>query len=412
MKSNGHDQPREVRIRRSGLAWGLFGLTLLVMTAGVVFGIRYGSSINEVPDHEAIGAGLYVGLLLFSVPGLFLSLRRPSHPIGWLLLGFALAWSALGAGADYSAAGALTSHGPLPGMEWTALIASTAWVFGFLFLGLVIFLFPTGAPPSRRWRWVVPTGFIATGLIVAATTLHPGLDPDSAIENPLGWQGGATILDNVLSFGFGLQYLAAAGVAVSMIVRYRNSRGIERQQLTFLTFAVSLAALISILLSVRDRFDIGSNSGWGFEVLQFVGLVAAGFIPVAIVVAIMKYGLYDLGRIVNRTIVYSILILILGLLYSAAVFATSEILSFGDGNVGVAASTLLVAALFSPARKRIQQFVNRRLYRSTYDSADLLEQFQRSLRNVVDSDEIGGQLVAIVERTFHPEAIGVWVNDE
>lgn len=412
MKPKGHDPPRRARIRGSGLAWALFGLTLLVMVVGVLFSVRYGGSINEVPGREAIGAGLYAGLLLFSIPGLFLCRRKPSHPIGWLLLGFALSWSVLGVAADYTQAGVFTPHGPLPGMEWIALIANSAWVFGFLFFGLIVFLFPTGAPPSPPWRWVIPAGLATTAVIVLANTLHPGLDPDVAIENPVAWQGGAGVLDTILAIGFGLEYIVAGCVVLSIVIRYRRARGVERQQLAFLTFAVSLAVLISITLSVRDALDIGSNSGWLFEIIQLAGLAAAGFIPVAIVVAIMKYGLYDLGRIVNRTIVYFTLILILGVVYSAAVFATSELFSLGDGNVGVAASTLLVAALFSPARKRIQQFVNRRLYRSSYNPADLLEQFQRSLRNVVDSDEIRGQLVAIVERTFHPEAIGVWVNEE
>jgi hypothetical protein len=258
---------------------------------------------------------------------------------------------------------------------------------------------------------VIPTGLAATGLIVVATTLHPNLDPDIAIENPLGWQGGAALLDLVLSFGFALEYVVAAGVTIAIIVRYRNARGVERQQLAFLTFAVSIAAIIAIALSVRDALDLGSNTGWGFEAIQLVGLLAAGFVPVAIVIAIMKYGLYQLGRIVNRTIAYAILILILGLVYSAAVFATSALFPLGDDSVGVAISTLAVATLFSPARKRIQQFVNRRFYRSSYDPTELLERFQQSLTSVVNTSQISCRLVEVVESTFHPEAIGVWVKE-
>lgn len=328
-------------------AWSLFGTNLLVIIAGIAMNIAYGSSINEVPDQEAIGIGFFVALLLFSMPGLFLTLRKPSHPIGWLLLGFAIAWSALGAAAIYSAAGVLTEHGPLIGMRWVALIANSAWVVGFLFLGLIVFLFPTGAPPSRNWRWVIPAGLASTGTIAVANTLHPRLDPTFAIENPLGWPGGAPVLDLVLSVSFPVLYLVAAAVVLSLIVRYRNSRGVERRQLAFLTFAVSVAMVISIVLSTRDALDLGSSTNWIFELLQLVGLASAGFVPVAIVIAIMRYGLYDLGRIVRRTIVYAILVAILGAIYSLAVFAISDVLSLGDNSVAIAASTLAVAALFS-----------------------------------------------------------------
>lgn len=391
-------------------AWALFGTSFLVIIAGVAASIAYGSSINEVPDKEAIGVGFYVSLMLFSIPGLYLSLRRPSHPVGWLLLGFAVSWSALGAGADYVAAGVLTQHGPLVGTSWIALIANSAWVVGFLFLGLIIFLFPTGSPPSKAWRWVVPAGLASTTAIVVANTLHPHLDPSLAIENPLAWEEGAMVLDMVLNVAFAVEYLVAAAVVLSIVFRYKNSRGVERQQLAFLTFAVAVAMVISILLTARDALEFGTSTSWLFEGLQVVGLASAGFIPVAIVIAIMRYGLYDLGRIVRRTIVYALVIVILGAIYSVAVFVTSDILPFGDNSVGIAASTLVVVALFSPIRKGVQGVVNRRFYRSPYDPVALSDELQRRLRTVVDSDAIAARWMDLVEGAFHPEVMAVWVN--
>ena len=352
-------------------------------------------------------ASFVVFLLSFSTVGALVASRRPRNPIGWLLLASALCYVIGGAGTSVGAP-ASDRITPLVVLEWAG-----QWSFG-AGVGLAVaalLLFPDGHLASKRWRpalWIAVAG-------VAAFVLGQGFGSpvigDGPAANPFVVRGPLGDVLAALQAAFGLVILGALLAVASTVARFARARGVEREQIKWLLYAAALVALgllaqipLSVALPPQDAVN-ASNA--------VVTATLAG-LPIAIGVAVLRYRLYDIDVLINRTLVYGALTASLVLTYVVAVLATQTLLApFTRGSeIGVAASTLLVVALFQPFRRRIQHAVDRRFYRSRYDAARTLDAFATRLRDEVDIDALRVDLLGVVDSTVRPVSASVWLRAE
>jgi hypothetical protein len=351
---------------------------------------------------EALGATAGVP---FSVMGALICARRPGNRIGWLLLvaGLSSTWFFFAAG--YVAYG--QEHGGLlPASPLIAWIAIWIWVLALTALTFLLLLYPTGRLVSRRWR---PVAWAAGGwgvLGVAAMALSPELGPLPGYDNPIGLPGAAgQFLTSATESGLAagsLLVLLVASLAL-LVVRFRRARGVERQQLKWLVYAAGLAAATTFVLPVYWLT-------WG--ILSWLSVWA---IPVAIGVAILRYRLYDIDRLINRTLVYGLLTVTLGLGYAGMVLILGQLfggLGAEPPSWAIAGATLAVAAVIQPARRRIQQAVDRRFNRRHFDAAKTIEAFSARLRDQVDLETLATELLAVVGQTMEPTAVSLWLRPQ
>jgi hypothetical protein len=277
-------------------------------------------------------------------------------------------------------------------------------------VGVLVFtplVFPTGRLLSARWRLVAVVAAVGTAAIITLSALQPMLQGEDhhPVRNPIGVAGVPDPEEGALgAILFGLLLLCAAAAVTSVVVRFRRSQGVERQQLKWFTYA---AALLILFLLVTDYLLPQSGV---VEVLY--GLVVA-LVPVAAGIAILRYRLYDIDRLINRTLVYGALTALLGAVYAAAVLVGGQLFGGVGGNPpswAVAGATLAVAALFQPARRRIQQVVDRRFNRRKYDAAKTVEAFSTRLRDHVDLDTLSAELLAVVDQTMEPTRVSLWLR--
>lgn len=315
----------------------------------------------------------------------FLVLRVPENRISWLLLAVALGF-------------ALTSFYWLPGR--LGEVPNFLGIFALILPGLAVFLplwFPTGRPPTRRWRWVEIGGYVAVAAFAASVAIGIlGGDFDDDVDGCYSVSSCAEFL-SVLA----LLALMLAAVA-ALVVRWARSTGAERQQLKVMMYAFSV-----FVIAAAVQFGGGQGLPVADELLT-LGLL---LIPMAIALAVARYRLYDIDRIISRTVSYALVAGILALVFAAGVVWIPSALGLGDSQLLVAASTLAVAALFNPIRKRVRSWVDRRFNRSRYDAEQVIDQFAGSLRDRVDPDGVVDGWVGVVSETMQPSSVGVWVKE-
>lgn len=381
------------------LAWSVFTISAALLAFASVLETRSGS--------PTIAMGYAVSSLGFVAVGALVSSRRPGHPIGWLLLtiGFSIGLTVFG--RSYATYSLLESPGSLPGGAIVAWLAESA--FG-PFIGLfpwLLLLFPTGRLPSPRWSWVAWAIALNTMILMISSpiALWSMRGPDLLAETYDPPPGPVTNLSNITLIASLPIFFTAA---VSLVVRWRKARGEERQQLKWLAYGTGLLAMV--LLTMSAELFLEHELGW----LDWLFLASIITIPVAIGIAILRYRLYDIDLVINRTLVYATLTVLLGLVYVGSVVVLGGLLRplAGSNDLAVAGSTLAVAALFSPARRRIQAFVDRRFYRSRYDAARTVEAFSSRLRDEVDLDTLSSDLQAVVRETLQPASVSVWLRRE
>jgi hypothetical protein len=355
--------------------------------------------------------GFYLALLLgfmaFMVVGAVIVARRPGNAIGWLFSAIGLLTATGTLAVDYAEYAYVTRPGSLPG---ALLAAWYVWWWLPLFALVFVFtplLFPTGRLLSARWRPVAVVAAVATTGVAVLGALQPTLklqNENYTIRNPIGLAGvphpEQGVLADVL---FGLLAVCAVAALASLALRFRRSRGVERQQLKWVTYAAALAILF---LVVPTPFPEGTVSDVLF------GLSIA-FVPIAAGIAILRYRLYDIDRLINRTLVYGLLTVLLGIIYAGIVLTLGQLFG-GLGNDPpswvVAGATLAVAALFQPARRRIQQVVDRRFNRRKYNAAKTVEAFSARLRDELDLDTLSVELLAVVDETMQPTQASLWLR--
>jgi hypothetical protein len=379
------------------LAWSLWAVTVGCTVGNAAFYVASRAGFFGEPLVVALLSE--VSLALLASVALIITLRRPENAVGWLL-----AAAVLGLGVQQFAGNyghhALTHPGTLPGGRLAAMVQSVG-VIALVALALVFLVFPTGHLPSRRWR-PVAWALLAVGcLVFAALVLTPGpmLNGVPASQNPLGVTAlrAVNLIDPL--------YLALLGLVllglVSLLVRFRRARGDERQQLKWLPIGVALI-VASFLIE-----DVGNAT-----VNALADLLALAVLSGAILVAMLKYRLYDIDRILNRTLVYGLLTSLLIGVYAGLVFLLGRLLdpATGDSALAVAASTLAVAALFQPARRRVQAVVDRRFNRRKYNAAKTIEGFSARLRDQVDLDTLATELLAVTDTTMQPTTVSLWLR--
>jgi len=357
---------------------------------------------NDGPD-ALILAGAAVGVMV--------ARRQPANPIGWVLLA-TMGCVALGNDASfYSVADYRLHHGALP-LGWVAVLLQPVWAPTIVLLGLAILLFPDGRPPSRRWRWVLRlylaagSVWMAGALTVAANAIIGHDVRVDAGGNLLTMDpGGSAVWWNALEIAFfsvlGVCWLASLA---GQVVRWRRSSDERRQQLKWLLFG-SVVSVVGLALTL----PLSSRSGF-LGVLGTVGFAGIFALPASIGVAVLKYRLYDIDRIISRTLAYAIVTGLLIGLYAALVLLVTQVLRF-HSTVAVAAATLAAAALFNPLRRRVQRAVDRRFNRARYDADRTVALFAARLKETVDMDSVRADLAGVVQQALEPAHVAVWINE-
>jgi hypothetical protein len=349
-----------------------------------------------------------------STVGVIIASRRPHHPIGWLFCAVGLLAGVNHLCGEYAIYALLTQPDSLPGGRAASWVASWPWMPANALLVFVGLLFPDGRLPSRRWlpfAWLnVVVAVVGTVAVAFLAGPIPALDP---IENPLGLEGARTLLGPVATISGALERGILGIIAVgSLFLRLRRARGEERQQIKWFAYAASVVVIGAILTYVVPE---ATDARWVGQV--GLALLAVGFvgIPIAIGIAILRYRLYDIDLIINRTLVYGPLTATLVALYFGVVVLLQRLfvaLTDEESTLAVVASTLVIAALFTPLRRRIQGFIDRRFYRSKYDAARTLEAFSAKLRDETDLNALRDDLVGVVRETMQPSHVTLWLRSD
>jgi hypothetical protein len=389
---------------RLGPALFWIPVALAVLTIAAII-VGRGRLLECVPMLAGLG---------FALVGRLLTSRRPENAVGWILalIGIVLAVAALTEGYVASAPGS----DPLLALElagWLTQFIWFLWLPGLVGIALPL-LFPDGHLPSPRWRWIAWAGVVGTVLGTLATAFKPGaIEVDAAVdvENPVGISGAGELLSVVEGLGFVLTSVGVVGAGAAVIVRLRRSRGVERQQLKWFAYVASMIVAGLTVATLSTTVDEDSTLaqvlgpvGW----FTALGMVAIG-IPLATGIAVLRYRLYEIDVVINRTLVYGALTATLAVAYLASVLVLQLVLS-PSSDLAIAASTLAAAALFRPARGRIQAVVDRRFYRRKYDAQRTLESFAGRMRNQVALNAIAVELRSAVAETMQPTHISLWVR--
>lgn len=398
------------------VAWSLWAASALLLGIGLVLFVQSG----HVPVDDHGGNPLEtIDFLLFASVGALIVSRRPSNAIGWILCAASMAsgltLNGLGYGYVYD-----SLEGPvgrLPATEWVAWFS--AWVntmAGIPAGVLLLLVFPTGRPASRAWWAVLWVGIGSALLAGVAQAIQPGALPDyPAITNPVGMTGGAGEAATAVANATGVLTVALLVVgAASVVSRLHASRGVERQQLKWFAYAAAILALyFASMLGLATVWPDLSRNPIAFPILNFGWAVAIGLLPLSVGVAVLRYRLYEIDVLIRRTLVYAALTALLALVYWGAVLVLEQVLRpvTQGSDLAIVGSTLLVAAVFQPARRRIQDVVDRRFYRRKYDAARTLDAFASRLRQEVDLQQLNVDLLGVVHQTVQPTRVSLWLRD-
>src|SRR5215213_7450570 len=384
---------------RTVLAWSLWLATLGCLAGGLVVTLL----VTRPLTADVLVDGAFEGAiwLLFATVGLVLTLRRPENPIGWLYAAAGLVWTVY-VPWDPWADQLVVAGRPLPpAAQLAALAAENLWAVGILLaVTLPLLLLPDGRVRSRRWRVVALVAIAGTAVNVLAWSLssEPMTQTIRPVAKPLalgGWAGEAAT--TVSWIGWAVLFASIPAAALCAVLRFRASRGVERQQLRWVATGAAAAAAGPLLLIPLGELGL---------------LPEDAFAPVmllSIAVAVLRYRLWDLDRLVSRTVTYALVTALLVVPYLLVVPTASK-LAAGSGSLAVAAATLAAAALFQPLRRRVQDLVDRRFNRRRYDAVRTVDGFATRLRDQVDLDALNRELLAVVDQTMQPTIASLWLR--
>jgi hypothetical protein len=342
--------------------------------------------------------GLTVIAMGYSVIGAIIASRLPNQPIGWICCAIGFIAAVDHFGGEYALYAVLARSEALPGSQAMLWLQSWLWM---LFVGLLVFLlllFPTGRLPSSRWR---PFAWMSVAMISVAVTWSSIISPDVRPDAPP-----SPVQLSVMLLGL----VAAA----SVVVGRRGARGVERQQIKWLLYAGAIF-FVGPTFQITVSYVLRVEGSWALWVGNILGVVSGLGVPVAIGFAILRYRLYDIDRIINRTLVYGSLTATLVALYFGGIVLSQRVFVLLIGQqstLAVVASTLLIAALFTPLRRRIQSFIDRSFYRRKYDARKTLEAFASKLRDETDLEALNNELVGVARETMQPAHVSLWLRPD
>jgi hypothetical protein len=393
------------------LAWSLVALSLALLLGGIALSRAASSTVPDLPfggetDDGSVIANL-VTLLPFSVVGAIIASRQPRNAIGWLFCSVGVTIGLNSFAGDYAEFWLASGFGPDSLGETAAWLSSWLWILlVYVPMSFLLLLFPDGRLPSRRWRpvaWGVALG-TAGGVVGYALRAGPLVDFPH-IANPYGVDGPVVGVVGVAGSIVAAGSMVAS--AVSLIIRLRRAGSVERQQIKWLAYGG--AVMVGILGAG------GLITLWSVPASIVVMSVSLLGLPVFTGIAIVRYRLYDIDLLINRTLVYGALTAMLVLVYLGGVVFLQYLfrtLAGGESQLAVVASTLAIAALFEPLRRRVQVFIDRRFYRRKYDARKTLEAFSTKLRDETDLDALSDDLVGVVRDTMQPAYASLWLRPE
>jgi hypothetical protein len=408
-RADGGDGRSIVRAVRF-LSWMALPVTVVLTLGGI-----YLSVLNrDVPGAAGIVVYAILDLLLlgFVALGILVVHRRPGNPVGWIIASVGVTAVASGFLEGYGVYALFTEPGRFSGGETTAWLSTLIFIpVLFAAPAMLFLLFPNGNLPGRRWRVVFWLVILTTCSTMAGAGLNPVLNdaPFKGVANPLGVDPPRALFQTLSNIGWPGMTASFLVAAFAMILRLRRSRGVERQQLKW----IAAAAVVLPLASAAGVFSYYL----GYETVGSL-LATFSFVPILFAAgyAVLRYRLYDIDIIINRTLVYGVLTISLILVYVGGVAGTQTAFRFLTGQdqqpqLAVVASTLAIAALFNPLRRRVQGLVDRHFYRRKYDAAKTLEQFSSKLRDETDLNALRADILAVVRETMQPEHVSLWLRE-
>ena len=381
-------------------AWSIWAVSVAATATTLAY-----TAVHPLPGNLGVSglnrAVVIVFIGAFATVGALLAWKRPGNPLGWLLSAIGLVYAVAGFGE-------FLAH--FPRTSTLAVWLGFLYFLGFGLCVFVVLLFPTGQLPSRRWRpvawaagaglagWVLGCAFAPTIITVSPTT-----------PNPVGVTGPAGDIFKLMALG-GAGLIAATGLAAigSLAFRYRRAGTAERAQLKWLLYAAAVIVVAS-LASISTVAIMGPGDAAN-NLQNALGSGAVALVPVAIGIAVLRYRLYDIDRVISRTVAYAIVTGLLVGIYAGLVLLATQVLRFHTP-VAVAAATLAAAALFTPVRRRVQQRVDRRFNRVRYDGDRMVEEFAAGLKDAVDLETVRADLAGVVNQALEPAHVSVWVNE-
>jgi hypothetical protein len=389
------------------LAWSLWALSL-ALTALSLLLLILNLSHPDVPVYSFWAENVLFSIGYSTVGAVIVPRMSQENPIGWLFCAIGLLWAVLHFIGEYAIYTLLAAPGSLPAGELASWVYSWLWVPGLGLLMFICLLFPNWRLPSTRWRWFARLSALATLLGMLLAAFSPGriVLGLPGIRNPLGIE----VLPNAYKpVQFLMLVLIAISVA-SLLMRRGYARGVERQQTKWFTYTTAVAASGAILqYIISEPLELVWLRGIAYA-LVLIGLVG---IPISMGIAITRYRLYEIDLLINRTLVYGSLTAMLVALYFGGIVVLQRVfvlLTGQQSTLAVVASTLLIAALFTPLRRRIQSFIDRRFYRRKYDARMTLEAFSATLRDETDLEALNNDLVGVVRETMQPAHVSVWLR--
>jgi hypothetical protein len=394
----------------SWLAWSLCGLSL-VLTALSLFLFALNLFYSGAHDYDYYWLQNAVQAGSFSIIGAIIASRLPANPVGWLFCAAASTIAVECLSAEYAIYALLARPDSLPLGEALAWLAFWVWIPSIGCIVLSLLLFPNGELPSSRWRWLAWLSVLLTIAGAVWVALSPGVIGNLGFSrNPLGIEGLPRGYKPVQTIMSALVFVAAVS---TLGLRLLRTRGIERQQIKWPAFVAVVAGVGSVL------YDTAISEAIGLRWLEWAGyvVVVAALVsfPISIGIAILRYRLYEIDILINRTLVYGSLTATLVALYFGGIVVLQRVfvlLTGQQSTLAVVASTLLIAALFTPLRRRIQSFIDRRFYRRKYDARKTLKAFSSHMRDETDLEALSDDLVGVVRETMQPAHVSLWLRPE
>ena len=386
------------------LAWCLGALILVMFLVYVALALsrpaRLPPNVEPFEPERLLGD---VPFLVFAGMGVLIAARRPQNPIGWMFIAVGFLFLFPVFATDYALHALHTDPGSLPGGAFASWTVTWTWLVGVGVFAMVVLLFPDGRLSTRRWRplaWVVVADTLVSVLAVALL-----LWPERGLRIVGTWEQASTArtasATGIISVGFPILVVFMVAAVVSLLLRFRRSHGEERQQLKWVVYGGGMPLAVNVVFGLATGF----RDETPYLLVEAVALLA---LPVTTGIAVLKYRLYDIDLIINRTLVYLVLTATLGLSYFALVAGISSVA--GESSLTVAGATLAAAALFQPLRQRIQALIDRRFYRSKYDAEKTLADFSAKLRNDIDLDHLTTEMAAVVHDTLQPAHFSLWLR--
>ena len=378
---------------------GVLGLSAAALAGAWLFALHVFVAHSGAPVYGYLMEGSINGPVILLLAAL-LATRRPNHPISWIFVGMAAAAGFQQFFGGYEVEALLAAPGQLPAGQGAAALSSLMQAFFVILLLLMINLFPTGSPVPGRWRYLI-WAFIPLTALAVVEVLVVEIEVGSVTLEPIVDSG--TLATFISASGVVILLLLLATVA-HVVGRFRRSRGLEREQLKWFVFSFvgALSVLLGeALISPTDTF-VGTVI-WSLAPLAVLGSIA---------VAVLRYRLYEIDRIISRTVGYGLVVAMLAALYGLVVVGIPTLLpAVEESQLLVAAATLVAFFLFNPLRRRVLSWVDRRFYRSRYDAERVVEEFSSRLRDEIDLEELTSDWAGVVQETVQPASMSVWVRE-